>query len=396
MIPELRKKFNTEFSEEKYRKLVDDINTFTGCPADFRIAETPIFIPLELKEEILKAVDEITSYLGSDDYKRLSLNAIPNGFEVPGDPGYTSLLAIDFAICKDSAGKFIPQLIELQGFSSLFFYELLQNMMYRKYYDIPANFGGLFQYHNPETYIQKLKDVILGESNPENVILLEIEPAKQKTRIDFACCEKWTGIKPVCITDVYKIGKDLFYDRDGRRTKIERIYNRVIFDELNKRSDLTLNFRFQDELNVEWISHPNWFFRISKYSLPFLKNKYVPDTNFLSDIDEYPADLENYVLKPLFSFAGIGVQYDVTKAMLDAVKDRSNYILQKKINYEPCIMTPDAPAKAELRLLFAHENGKPYLMNNLVRLSKGKMMGVDFNKEKSWVGSSLAYFEHKV
>ncbi len=394
MISELRKKYNSEFSEEKYQKFLHDINTFTEYPADFRVAETPIFISKDFKEEILNAVGQITAYLTSDEYKKISLNAIPAGLDVPNDPGYSSLLALDFAICRDSNGKFIPQLIELQGFSSLFFYELLQNMMYRKYFNIDPQFGGLFHYHNPDTYVQKLKDVIAGSSNPENVILLEIEPEKQKTRIDFACCEKWLGVKPVCITKIIKEQKDLFYLRDGKKTKIERIYNRVIFDELKKRPDLKLNFRFRDELNVEWISHPNWFFRISKYSLPFLKNKYVPETRFLSDIQAYPTDLENYVLKPLFSFAGAGVQYDVTEKMLDETDDKANYILQKKINYEACIETPDTPAKAELRLLFAHENGKPYLMNNLVRLSKGKMMGVDFNKEKSWVGSSLAYFEH--
>jgi hypothetical protein len=226
------------------------------------------------------------------------------------------------------------------------------------------------------------------------VVLLEIEPEKQKTRIDFECCNTYLGVKPVCITKVQKEGRELFYDNNGEKTKIERIYNRVIFDELNRRTDLKYNFRFQDDLDLRWVPHPNWFYRISKFSLPFLKNKYVPETKFLSDIGSYPNDLENYVLKPLFSFAGAGVVFDVTREILDGIKDRSNYILQKKINYEPVIKTPDQPAKAELRLLFVHNEGKPYLVNNLVRLSKGKMMGVDFNKEKTWVGSSLAFFEH--
>jgi len=394
LVPEIRKKFNAEFTDEKYRAFITDLNDSHGITIDFRIAETPIFIGKEFKNEILKAVDEITSYLMSDEYKKISLNAIPKGMETPNDPGYSSMMALDFAICKDSNGKFIPQLIELQGFSSLFFYEILQNYMYRKHFSIPENYGGLFNIHKPDEYLDVLKDVITGSSNPENVILLEIEPDKQKTRIDFDCCYKYIGVKPVCLTDVLKEGKELFYINNGKKTKIERIYNRVIFDELNKRSDLKFKFSFQDELDVDWVPHPNWFFRISKYSLPFLKNKYVPETKFLNDVTSYPADLENYVLKPLFSFAGAGVHYDVTKEIIDNVTDRSNYILQKKINYEPVIETPDQPAKAELRLLFVHKNGKPYLVNNLVRLSKGKMMGVDFNKEKTWVGSSLAYFEH--
>ncbi len=394
MVPEIRKKYNAEFTEEKYHAFVNDLNSYLGIPIEFRVAETPIFIGREFKDEILKAVDEITSYLMGDEYRKISMNAIPEGLEVPNDPGYTAMLAIDFAICKDENGKLIPKLIELQGFSSLFFYELLQNLMYRRHFQIDERYGGLFNIHKPDEYLDILKQVVIGDKNPENVILLEIEPEKQKTRIDFECCRKFIGVKPVCLTEVIKEGKDLYYFNDGKKTKIERIYNRVIFDELERRKDLKFNFSFQDELNVEWLPHPNWFYRISKYSLPFLKNKYVPETNFLSDIDAYPDDLENYVLKPLFSFAGVGVVFDVTEEILDKIEDPTNYILQRKINYEPVIETPDTPAKAELRLLFVHKDGKPYLVNNLVRLSKGKMMGVDFNKEKTWVGSSLAYFEH--
>jgi hypothetical protein len=396
LIPEIRKNFNSEWSEEKYKKLLYDLNNYFGFEIEFRIAETPIFISKEFKDEILNAVEVITSYLWSDGYTKISLNSIPGGMEVPNDPGYPAMLALDFAICKGNDGKFIPQLIELQGFSSLFCYELLQNKMYRTHYNIPANFGGLFNIQNPEGYVEVLRDTILGDSKPENVILLEIEPEKQKTRIDFACCEKFIGVRPVCLTKVIKDGKELYYDRDGKKTKIERIYNRVIFDELTRRSDLKFNFSFRDELDVQWLPHPNWFYRISKYSLPFLKNKYVPETKFLNELDNYPPDPENYVLKPLFSFAGVGVKYEVTKEILNGIPDseKHNYIMQRKINYEPIIETPDTPAKAELRLLFVHKNKKPYLINNLVRLSKGKMMGVDFNKDRTWVGSSLAYFEY--
>lgn len=396
MVPEIRKKYNAEFTQEKYESFIKDLNEYLGIPVEFRVAETPIFIGREFKDEILKASNEITAYLMSDEYKSLSMNAIPKGMEVPNDPGFPAMLALDFAICKDESGNFIPQLIELQGFSSLFFYELLQNHMYRKHFDINERYGGLFNIHKPDEYVDILKKVVIGDSKPENVILLEIEPEKQKTRIDFECCNKFIGVKPVCLTKVTKEGKDLFYDNNGKKTKIERIYNRVIFDELARRGDLKLNFSLQDDLNLTWLPHPNWFFRISKYSLPFLKNKYVPETRFLSDVKAYSDDLENYILKPLFSFAGTGVIFDVTKETLDNIPDseKKNFVLQKKINYEPVIETPDQPAKAELRLLFVHKECKPYLVNNLVRLSKGKMMGVDFNKEKTWVGSSLAYFEH--
>jgi hypothetical protein len=98
----------------------------------------------------------------------------------------------------------------------------------------------------------------------------------------------------------------------------------------------------------------------------------------------------------LYSFAGEGVEVDVTKEMLDKITSSSNlpagqdYILQKKIEYAPLVETPDGFAKAEIRMMFIW-NDKPLLVNNLVRMSKGKMMGVAFNKDKTWVGSSLAY-----
>ncbi len=373
--------------------MVHDLNTTFDIKIDFKIAETPIFLPDEFRDELIKASDEIVSILQTDAFREYSKKALPDNLAVPNEDEHTSLLAIDFALCKDEDGKMIPQLIELQGFASLYCYQELLNMKMREYFNIPDGLTSHFNGLNHQTYINKLKETIIGDTDPENVILLEIEPEKQKTFIDFLCTEKYLGIKYVCLTKIIKEGKKLFYEKDGKKTLIKKIYNRVIHDELAKRKDIKYNFRFTEELDVKWIAHPNWFYKISKFSLPFLKSKYVPDTKFLTDYKEFPADTENYILKPLFSFAGAGVVFDVTKEILESIEDRSNYILQKKIQYEPVIETQDIPAKAEIRLLYVW-NDKPMLINNLVRLSKGKMMGVDFNKEKTWVGSSIAYFNN--
>ncbi len=361
---------------------------------DFRIAETPIFLPKYLMNEIMNASDEITKALESKEFKEYSKGGLPKQLEVPNEDEHTSLLAVDFAICKDENGNFIPQLIELQGFASLYCYQELLNIKMRKHFDIGENLNTHFNGLNPDSYMKIVRDTIVGDTNPENVVLLEIEPEKQKTYIDFLCTEKYIGIKPVCITKVKREGKKLFYDNNGKKTPIERIYNRVIYDELAKRSDIKYDFRFSEELDVKWVAHPNWFFKISKYSIPFLKNKYVPQTDFLSDVKEIPEDLEHYVLKPLYSFAGAGVVFDLKKEDIDAIPEdkRKDYILQRKVSYEPSIITPDIPAKAEIRLLYVWKD-KPQLIHNLVRLSKGKMMGVDFNKNQTWVGSSIAYHE---
>jgi hypothetical protein len=251
-----------------------------------------------------------------------------------------------------------------------------------------SSFGGL----KDEAYVQLLRRAILADAKSENVILLEIEPEKQKTRIDFACTESLLGVRPVCLTNLKKRGRRLFYERDGCETPIERIYNRVIFDELLRRPDLHLPFQFQDELDVTWVGHPNWYFRISKHSLPFLKTEHTSPAFFA---DEFPPNesLGEYVLKPLYSFAGLGVDMEPTPEKIAALKNPREWILQKKVTYAEFVETVDGRnSKAEIRMMFIwpEEDDKPTLVNNLVRMSQGKMMGVDFNRDKTWVGSSIA------
>ena len=241
-----------------------------------------------------------------------------------------------------------------------------------------------------------LYDKIARYCDPKHVVLLEIEPELQNTYIDMLSTSVELEIPVVCVTEVIKEGRQLFYtNKSGEKIRIEKIYNRVIFDELYQRPDLKLNFKFTDDLDVEWIGHPNWFYRISKYIMPYLVNKYVPETYFLHELKEIPADLENYVLKPLFSFAGAGVIIDVTREDIDQIQDKSNYILQRKVTYEPVLKSPNDPVKVEIRMLmlWPKEVEKPFIVNNLVRLSKGKMIGVKYNKDKDWVGGSVGFFE---
>jgi hypothetical protein len=241
-----------------------------------------------------------------------------------------------------------------------------------------------------------MREVLLGDSPVENTILLEIEPEKQKTRIDFTMTEAYFGIRSVCITKLRSEGKKLYYERDNRKIWVERIYSRLIFDELLlKKSQLDLKVDLSQEWEVEWVGHPNWFCKMSKFTLPYIDSEYVPKTQFLNDVKVIPDDLENYVLKPLYSFAGSGVKFDVKREMIDKIADdqRHNYILMKKVNYTPIIETLDVPAKAEMRMLWLRHKGEDKMLTNLVRLSKGKMLGVDFNKGMNWVGGSIGYFE---
>ena len=394
MIRELREKYIKEFTQEKYEAFVKDINS-AYKPIEFKISETPVFIPAELRDELSNACIDILNFLKSDEFKKLSANAIPPGLEVPNQGEHAELLAIDFAVTKDNNGHYLPQLIELQGFASLFCYQELLDMKMRAHFDIPEDYTHRFRGLTHETYLEKLRKTLIGDENPENVILLEIEPEHQKTAIDFWATQDWLGITPVHIGDITKEGKKLYYMKNGKKTQIKRIYNRVIYDELKNRKDLQYNFKISEDLDVKWIAHPNWFFKISKYILPFIKSKYAPECIFLSELKEMPADLENFVLKPLFSFAGVGVIFDVKKEDIENIKgaDRENFVLQKKIVYAPVVETLDDPAKVEIRILFLWNEGEePIPVINLVRMGKGKMMGVDFNKGKTWVGSSIGYF----
>jgi len=290
----------------------------------------------------------------------------------------------------------VPRLIELQAFPSLFGFQLLLLGCMRKAFPaIPRNWTSSFGGIKDEQYIALLRQTIIADSDPENVILLEIEPEKQKTRIDFAATETLLGVCSVCVTKIKKRGRELFYARDGTATRIERIYNRVIFDELLRREDLDLSFCFQDELDITWVGHPNWYFRISKHSLPFLKTKHTSSAFFA---DEFPPQekIDNYVLKPLYSFAGVGVDMEPTREKLAGLANPHEWILQKKVDYAAFVPTVDGPkSKAEIRMMFVwpEEDRDPILVNNLVRMSQGKMMGVDFNKDKTWVGSSIALHE---
>ena len=395
MVSSVREKYNSLFTNEKYVSFLKSLDERYNDKIEFRVSETPVFIDKTFKEEIIKAGEEIIDVLVRKDYKELSKNAIPDGLVVPNEDDHTSLLAIDFAICKDENGNLIPQLIELQGFASLYCYQEFLSEQYSKHFWIPENYDNKFNGYSHDRYIERLKKVVLGDHSPENVVLLEIEPWKQKTRIDFHVTQEYLGIKVICLSEVIKEGKQLFYLLNNVKTPIHRIYNRIIFDELVQRDDLQRSFNLTDEVDVEWVAHPNWFFRISKYTMPFLKNKYVPETFFLSQLTSYPSDLENWVLKPLFSFSGQGVIFDVQLSDLENIKNKDQYILQKKVEYAPVIHSPTGPVKGEIRLLYLWDKNedRPELALNLGRMSKGKMIGVRYNADLDWVGGTTYFLE---
>ncbi|SHJ95993.1 hypothetical protein [Epilithonimonas mollis] len=392
MIPKYRTQFNTEFSQEKYQKTNEIIKQKCGHEAAFRLSESPIFLTQDFWQKLNDTSQSIISQIREMSEGELT-KAIPANCNVPNDTKKPHFLAIDFGICKDDKGDIIPQLIELQAFPSLFGFQKLFEEVITEVYPFLNRLKSSIPQNE---YIEKLKQVIIGDENPENVILLEIYPERQKTAIDFVLTEQYLGIRTVCLTKIKKQGEKLFYENNGKLIQINRIYNRVIFDELDKIEGLEIEFDFREHVDVEWITHPNWFFKISKYILPKLKHEYVPKSYFLSDFPETET-LENFVLKPLFSFAGSGVNLNPTKETINKITDKNNYILQRKVSYAPLFEDINGDfSKAEIRLLFAWDQEKenPELMINLVRMTKASMVNVDFNKKDAiWIGSSMAFVE---
>ncbi len=391
MISKYRKQFNQEFSQEKYSRFKEILKEKSGLEPAFRISESPLFLSKEFENKLLDASESIIDQIKALPAETLQ-KAIPENCRVPNDTDKPHFFTIDFGICKNENGEIEPQLIELQAFPSLYAFQKVFEDTFCEVYPFISEIKNKMPHEEFKNY---LKELIIGDENPENVILLEIYPEKQKTVIDFILTEKLLGIKTVCLTKIKKEGKKLFYENNGKLTEIKRIYNRIIFDELDRIPDLKTEFDFREDIDVKWITHPNWFFKISKFLLPLLQHQFVPKSYFLH---EFPnsENLENFVLKPLFSFAGSGVNLNPTKEITDAIEDKENYILQRKVNYEPIFEDVNGEfSKAEIRLLYIwRENDeRPILLENLGRMTKAAMVNVDFNKKDAiWIGGSNAFF----
>ncbi len=388
MIPTLRQSFNSKYTPEKYPQLLKLLAERCGMPIGFRVSETPCFLPIELVERMANdGKDLIRQLVDNPEYRIKSAESIPQEFNVPHESSHPMFIQVDFGLVRDASGEFQPKLVELQAFPSLYAYQPVLARTFIDVYGLEGLrylLGGL----DSASYLSLLRQAIVGGQDPENVILMEIDPSNQKTLPDFLLTEKLLGIRTVDITQIKKAGNGLYWEEAGTRVPIKRIYNRAIVDEL-ERKGAELNFDFRDDLVVEWAGHPNWYFRISKFSIPYLKHPSVPKTWFLDQLEQVPEDLENYALKPLYSFAGLGVVIAPRKEDIEAVPEerRSQYILQERLHFEPVIDTPLGGTKVEVRVMYIWVDELTPVLT-ILRMGRGLMMGVDHNRNMEWVGSS--------
>lgn len=397
MNPQLRSTFNQNFSEEKYAELLLALNAGLKKPIEFRIAESPVFLTDDFKQRLIQAGDDIVAVIMQPGFKELTERAIPENWRVADENDHPHFIALDFGVCKDAAGNIVPKLIEMQGFPSLYGFQVYLAEHYRHTFNIPGNQSIFFNGMDKAGYLSLLQKTIVGPYQPDEVVLMDVNAHNQKTAVDFHITQGYLGIPVVALEGLIQEGDQLFYMAGDKKKRIRRIYNRLIFDEIENDQDL-LNkvVDVRQPFDVEWITHPNWFYRVSKFTMPFLTGDYVPKTRFLHEVTEIPEDLQNYVLKPLFSFAGQGVIIDIMDGDIEKIADPENWILQEKVTYEPVVESPDGGVKAEIRLLYLWPDGdeEPTLAINLARLSRGKMIGVRYNADYDWVGGTVA-FMHK-
>jgi hypothetical protein len=377
MVPELRRDFNRRFTRAKYSRFLAELEARSGTEIHFRNAETPCFFPRSLIDKMVRYGQELLDQLSTPEYLAASAASIQAEYNVPGESPHPLFVQADFGI--DPSGE--PKLVEIQGFPSLYAYQPVVAQAYRDVYELSPSLRSVLI---DRDYTTLLRSAILGDCDPENVILMEVNPYHQKTLPDFLLTEKYFGAKIVSLTDIRKRGNRLYHGD----VPIHRIYNRVIVDEL-MRKKIRPPFDFRDPLDVQWAGHPNWYFRISKFSIPYLRHPCVPKTWFLHQLRDLPEDLSRYVLKPLYSFAGLGVVIGPTREQV-AAANPSEFILQEKIDFAPVIETPCGPTKAEVRIMYVWID-TPEAVTTIVRMGRGTMMGVDHNRDLEWVGASAGF-----
>jgi len=397
MDKKLRAAFNRVYTDDLYARYRASLDETIG-PFPFRVAETPLFLDARLREHLVTAALEIIAQLSRPAALEKMRGAIPERYHAPGMDPLPDCVQVDFALCKDERGELCGRVVELQAFPSLSAMQIFESDAWAaamRGAGLDADYTCFFSPGGREDAMQLLRGCVLGPYGAEETVLVDVTPDDQKTAPDFRATTKLLGVDAVCVTEVKKEGRRLLRQKDGKWIPIRRIYNRLVFDEL-ERKNVPVPWDWREDLDVSWCSHPNWYWVWSKFSLPHVDHPCVPRARYLSDIGELPPDLDAYVLKPLFSFAGSGVIIDVTKEAVDAVpaERRPHYLLQKKIEYAWAIEAPDgAGVKAEVRMMMLRRGaGKPLEpLLPLVRLSRGKMLGVDQNKasESRWTGGSV-------
>ena len=398
VIPSLRSDFNARFRPEAFRNLRHSPDAIARTRVAFPIAETRFF-PQSLLDEMARIGADLTLRLVNDPaYLARSLAAIPERWRAADQNAHPHFLTADFGLVRNADGSLAPRLVEMQAFPSVFGFQFASCEGYRTAFGLDPSLHYLFGGLDESAYWKLLTRTIVAGHDPETVVLIDVDPANQKTLPDFHITADRLGIPIVDIADLQPIDaaskspgqlRRLAYRNGSRLVPIRRIYNRAIVDEL-LRKQVPLQFDYRESFDVEWAGHPNWYFHVSKFSIPFLDHPAVPRAFFLDQLyrdaalrDRFEFGRDAWILKPLFSFAGQGIRFAPTDADLAAIPpaQRTSYILQERVTFVPVIDTPFGPTQAEIRILYVWPDRASLTpLIALVRLGRGQMMGVDHNQ----------------
>ena len=429
MIPALRRDFNARFRPETFRTMLHSLDAVARTHIAFPVAETPCFFPSSMLDEMARiGIDLTLQLVNNPAYLARSLAAIPEPWRAADQNSHPHFLTADFGLVREDSGRLAPRLVEMQAFPSVFAFQWAASEAYRSAFSLDPSLRYLLGGLDQAQFWKLLARTIVAGHDPQTVVLIDVDPAHQKTLPDFHITADHLGIRIVDIAALETLDPApdspsqlprLGYRAKGRLIPIRRIYNRAIVDELVRRQ-IPLQFDYRQSFDVEWAGHPNWYFHVSKFSIPFLDHPAVPPAVFLDDWfrssaggsksacgpkesargpkndarDRLPSSRDRLILKPLYSFAGQGILFAPTDDQLAAIPpaQRHHYLLQERVTFEPVIDTPFGPTQAEIRILYVWpDQGNLTPLISLVRLGRGQMMGVDHNRGQSWVGASAAF-----
>jgi hypothetical protein len=393
MIAAHRHRFNAEYTDERYDAFIRAVEGAVGLHCPFTLSETPCFLPASLVDRlVVEAQAMLAQLFANRDYLHAADAVVPPALRLGSGEARPTCVQVDFGLVR-GADVWEGRLVELQAFPSLYGFQMLLAEVSRDHYNMPAltpYIGGL----SHADYVEAVRRAIVGEHDPAEVVLAEIDPLHQKTLPDFVTTERFWGVRAVDLRELVREGRRLFVKKDGKLQPVSRIYNRVIPDEL-VRKGLSFPFDVTEALDVEWVGGPDWYFRLSKFAIPWLEHPWVPRTFYLHEVPLPPGDRNHWLLKPLFSFAGGGIIFAPTDAQLDAIPadQKRNYILQERMSFEPVIDTPYGGTQVEIRIMMVRDGDEYRALIPLLRMGRGKMMGVDHNKGLKWVGASAALID---
>ncbi|MBE7181386.1 MAG: hypothetical protein INR71_09305, partial [Terriglobus roseus] len=210
MIRKLREAFNHSYTDGAYRSLLADLNQISRAELTIRIAETPVLLPAPMLRQMIDAGAAMTHQLvGNAAYLQQAAATIPEAFRVRNQDAHPHFMTVDFGLVHTGDGPWQgdldtlePRLVELQAFPSVFGLQSVLGDLYCKHFQLPGDIARYPEGLDDITYWQKLRETIVANHAPENVILLEVTPEQQKTLPDFHIHQDHLGIRAVDIAQV--------------------------------------------------------------------------------------------------------------------------------------------------------------------------------------------------